>query len=293
LLRELDRVYQDPKAQPNTGAVSLYRRYYKLETDRRKKDRSLWAIARVYESARDTTSMVKAYDEWRRGYGRDAGNEQDYVFTYFNTAKIYEKKGSTKAADTARKDTIKAWETVGKPQGTPTAEMAAEMEFYYAEEHYKAKVEPFKFTWPKKASEKNVTDTLNAFDRLNDGGTDKFVALGKYQSPLFGFAALVRIGDIQFFSAQKMINAPMPKEIEALAVKNPAVFDAWQSRVEELVQPKSDAAIAQWKKVVGAAKDQGVKNKWTKLAQERLHDFDNPETNPVLRDDKIGTTETP
>jgi cellulose synthase operon protein C len=296
LLRELDRVYWDPANQPGTGAVSLYRRYHDAESDRRKKDRALWAIARVYESARDHRNLLATYEEWRKAYGRDPGNEQDYVFTYYNTAKIWEKKGVTKAADRARKETMNAWVTVGRPQGTPTAEMAAESEFYDAEAFYKSRVESFAFNWPKQATNKvKVEAALNEFDRLNDTGQKKFQDIGKYRSPIWGAAALVRIGDIQFFSAQKLINAQAPKEILKLDERYPdrGILDAWQSRIEEIVEPKTQTALNQWKKVVSSAKAEGVSNRWTRLAQERLHDFDNAETYPVLRQDKIGTTEIP
>ena len=297
LLRELDRVYKDPKAQPGTGAISLYRKYDKLETDRRKKDRTVWAIARVYESMRDHRSMVQTYGEWRGKYGRDAGNEQDYVFSFYNTIAMYKKKGvQDKTIDKVRQEVLKAWETVGKPTGTPTAEMAAEQEFYFAEKHYVASVERYKFDWPKDSDQaKKVTAALDKFDRVTEGGREKFKAIGKYQSNKFGAGAIVRIGDIEFFAAQKLVNAPAPKKILKLDEKFPdkGILDLWQSRIEEIVEPRSAFAIEQWKKVVQTAKTVGTSNVWTKLALERLHDFDNPELFPVLRADEIGTTENP
>jgi hypothetical protein len=195
-----------------------------------------------------------------------------------------------------RREVIKAWDTVGGPTGTPTAEMAAEMEFYFAENNYKAKVERFKFVWPKDSDNaKKVTAALDRFDNINDDGQEMFQDIGKYQSNKFGAGALVRIGDIQFFSAQKMINAPAPKKILQLDEKYPdkGILNTWQSRIEELVDPKIATGLDQWKKVVASAKSLGVSNEWTKLALERLHDFENPDAWPVLRADKIGTTENP
>jgi len=293
LLRELDRVYKDPRNQRNTGAISLYRRYNQLETDRRKKDRAVWAIARVYESMRDVRSMEKAYADWRKTYGRDPGNEQDYVFTFYNTAKKWEEKGVSKSADKARRETIKAWETVGKPTGTPTAEMAAEMEFHYAEAFFQNRFEKFTFRWPKKSTQKNVEKALDEYDQLTAKAQEGFLALAKYESPIYGAAALVRIGDIQLNSAQRLITAPVPKEIERLDEKYPSrgILDTFLSRIEELVQPKQDQAALQWKKVVQTARAAGVSNEWTDLALERLHDFVSPDEFPVLRPPLIGTTE--
>jgi tetratricopeptide (TPR) repeat protein len=294
LLRELDRVYKDPKNQPGTGAVSLYRRYYELETDRRKRDRTVWAIARVHESERDMRAMIDAYGEWRREFGRDAGNEQDYVFTFYNTAKMWEKRGA-KEADPARRDTISAWADVGSPKGTPIAEMAAEFEFYYAEQDYQKSFEPFKVKWPKKESDEAIKKTLDDFDAFAETTLNKFAAVGKYESPLYGFAGLVRVGDVRYFHGQKLIDAPPPVSIQKLDEKYPdrGILNSYLSNIEQRVQPLLDEGIRQWKKVTTAAKDQGVNNKWTRLAQERLHDFVSPDEFPVLRDDLIGGTETP
>jgi TolA-binding protein len=295
LLRELDRVYQDPRAQPKTGAISLYRRYLSVEPDRRKQDRALWAVARVYESMQDYRAMTDTYDEWRRKFGRDPGNEQDYVFTYYNEAKAWAKKGVTRAADGARRETIKAWDTVGRPEGTPTASMAAELEFHYAEEFYNQRFERFKFSWPTNPTEKNVNRNLDNYDKLVTQAQEGFTGIGKYQDPLYGAAALVRIGDLQFFSAQALINAPPPKEITRLDERFPdkGILTAWQERIEQIVQPKIDTAVNQWKKVVSTAKAAGISNRWTQLAQERLHDFVNADEFPVLRDELVGTTEHP
>jgi hypothetical protein len=50
------------------------------------------------------------------------------------------------------------------------------------------------------------------------------------------------------------------------------------------VTPLEKQAAEQWVKVVDAGKTQGVANKWTQTAQERLHDFISQDQYPVLRD---------
>ena len=106
---------------------------------------SQWAIARIYESAGDLKNLEKSYAEWRSEYGRDPGNADDYVFTFYNMAKIYEKKGKKKDADNKRKATIAAWSDIGKPAGGPAGTMAAEFDFREAEA-FKVKFDKYKIT---------------------------------------------------------------------------------------------------------------------------------------------------
>src|SRR5690606_17510637 len=129
LLRELGRVYYDPKGQPGTGAASLYRRYADAEKDRRKADRALWAVARVWDAAGDLKLLARAYADWRDRYGRAPGNGDDYVFSYYNLAKAQAKKGQRREAERTKTATIRAWESVGRPRATPGATMAAEFAF--------------------------------------------------------------------------------------------------------------------------------------------------------------------
>jgi hypothetical protein len=284
VIRELDRVYLDPKREPGTGAVSLYRKYEAMEPDRRKKDRASWAIARIWDTAGDVNRLAKAYADWRKKYGKDSGNGNDYVYSYWNLAKKYEKKGNKKGTADMKKATIQAWSTVGQPKGTVASDMAAEFEFEQAEVHYNKKFVPYKITRAL-TTKKQAEATLNTLDKLSQTTRDKYLALAKYQSGPWGLAALARVGDVFYFQALKIAKIPIPKEIEKLDNQHPdkGILAQYMEVLQGMVKPLEDQAKNQWIKVSDTGKSQGIANEWTQLAQERLHDFISQEQFPVQR----------
>jgi tetratricopeptide (TPR) repeat protein len=294
VIRELDRVYSDPRGAPGTGAVSLYRKYEAQEKDRRKKDRAAWAVARIWDTANDTGKLSAAYADWRKKYGKDSGNSDDYVYSYWNLAKKLEKKGSRSATSDAKRATIAAWSTVGQPKGTAAADMAAEYDFEQAEAQYNGKFTPFKI---KKAltTKKEADRTLDALDKLSQQTRDRYLSLSKYQSGPWGLAALVRVGDTFYFQALKIAEIPLPNEIKKLQLRAPDkdIEGQYLLVLQGLVKPLEDQAKQQWVKVTDAGKAQGIANQWTQLAQERLHDFISQEQFPVQRDSLKEGTEKP
>lgn len=294
LLRELDRVYQDPRGQKGTGAASLYARYAELEPDRRKADRARWAVARVWRQAGNLNQLERAYTQWRREYGRDPGNGDDYVFTFYDLAKQNEKKGNSRAANKFKSETLKAWNDVGQPKGTAASDMAAEFAFEQAEAYYDKQFTPHKI---KRAptTKKQADRVLDELDALANRTKQKYLDLAKYESGPYGLAALVRVGDVLFFQGLKIAEIPVPKDIERLDARAPeqGILFQYQDAIAALVKPLEEAAKVQWVKVVDAGKQQGVSNEWTQLAQERLHDFVSQDEFPVLRPALREGTETP
>lgn len=294
LLREIDRVYKDPSRQPGTGAASLYKTYADLETDARKRDRAYWQIAQVWRSAGDARKMDAAFAEWRRKFGSDEGNATDYVMSFYLTAKLYEQKGYKKDSQSMRDATIKAWEKVGRPQQNEAADMAAEFAFRIAEDNYLGKFDPWKIKRAPR-TEKEAKQVLDDLNKISDEAKAKYDALAQYSSSFWSQAALVRVGDVRFFQALKLQQAPVPKEIEKLDAKYPEkeILLRYEEAIEQKVKPLTDAAKTQWQRVAEAAKRAGVSNKWTKLAQERLHDFVSQDEFPVLRDELVSGTTRP
>lgn len=290
VLREIDRDYGG-----KTGAISLYRRYLREEPDRRKQDRALWAIARVYTDMGNERKAIDTYEEWRRKYGNDVGNDDDYVFTFYKSAQLHEKRNSNRAANRARRATIDAWEKIGSPKGTRSAEMAAEYAFYFAEQKYKTEFERFKIRRVPSSPEQ-AKKILDRLDALTFATRDEYTAISRFETPYWGLAALVRVGDTLFYSGQKVLEAPVPKNIERLDRKYPEkgiLFQYKDKLRQSLVDPKQDAAKEQWIKVVDAARQAGVSNEWTELALRRLHDFVSAEEYPVIRDGLVEGTEVP
>ena len=294
VIRELDRVYVDPKGQPGTGAVSLYKKYEAQETDRRKKDRAAWSVARIWDTAGENGKLSAAYADWRKKYGKDSGNSDDYVYSYWNMAKKYEKRGSKSDTANAKKATIRAWGEVGSPKGSAASDMAAEFEFEQADAAYNAKFANYKIGRAPK-TKKEADKVLDALDNLSKQTRERYLGLSKYQSGPWGLAGLARVGDVFYFQALKIAEIPVPKEIEQMDAKYPDknILSQYMEVLQGLVKPLEDQAKQQWIKVVDAGKAQGISNKWTQLAQERLHDFISQEQFPVQRESLKEGTEKP
>jgi len=101
--------------------------------------------------------------------------------------------------------------------------------------------------------------------------------------------AIVRLGDISFFAGQKLLEAPVPKEITRLDEQYPdqGVLANYQTALEEQVQPNTDAARDQWLKALQTAKTAGVANAWSKLASQRLNSYIAADLYPTQRDELI------
>lgn len=293
-IRELDRVYKDPRSAPGTGAASLFQRYAALETDSRKADRALFSVARVWKGAKNYNLEERAYTAWRSKYGMLPINSDDYVFSFYDMAKQYEKIGNKRATDKAKKATLSAWTKVGSPKATAASDYAAEFAFAEADAYYNRTFTPFKIKRApktKKEGDKVIGDLV----RLADNAQQKFNDLSRFESGPWGLAAVVRVGDIRFFQALKIAEIPTPKEIIRLDDQNPDqdILIQYEDVIAGLVKPLEEQAKIQWEKVTNVGKNQQISNEWTQLAQERLHDFVSQDEFPVLRTELREGTETP
>ena len=293
LMRELDRVFRDPRGQKGTGAASLYKRYSDAEPDRRKSDRALWAIARIWGQAGDIRAQTKAYADWRGRYGKDQGNGDDYVFSFYDLAKKYEKKGQRTNASREKTKTISAWQAVGSPSKTPAATMAAEFTFEKADAAKKA-FDRYKIARAPR-TKKEADSALAKLDSLADAAVARYQDLAKYNSAIWSLAALVRIGDVRFFQGLKIKEIPAPKDLIKLDNKYPDkdILIQYEEALDSKVKPLENQARTQWERVVNAGKTQRVSNDWTRLANERLHDFVSQEEFPVIREALSEGTEKP
>jgi hypothetical protein len=274
----------------NKRAIDLYRQYEREVTERREKDRALWSVARIYRSAGDTGNMADSLDAWRRKYGGDAGNEKDFVASYYDLSKAFEKKKSTSAAEKAGQDTIAAWRAKGAVKGSDGAKMAGEWGLYFAEERF-AKFAAYRIT--DRAS--TDADAKRLRDKLTKETTatqDVLKALDDYGVAEVSMAAKVRYGETLAMFADKLVNMPTPKFILDGAKKNPDVISIWEETLGNQLKKYVNEARKQWEEVVGLAKTAGVSNKWSQLALENLgREF--PDEFSVLHQELFTGTEAP
>jgi tetratricopeptide (TPR) repeat protein len=270
-------------------AVELYNQYGGVEPDRRKKDRAQWSIAGIHRQQGDINAMTAAYDRWRARYGRDAGNEDDYVASYYETAAVNKRKGRAAAAKTAGQATIDAWKARGSIKNSKGAKMAGEWQLQLAEDWYATSWEPYQL--------KTAARTLNEakaqaaqLDRLKTQAEDRYLALDPYGVVEYSMAAKVRFGDIQYGAAQKIADAPIP--VPVARSNNDEVIGAYETQRDANLKRKLDEAKLQWTEVYELAKKGGISNKWSRKALENLgREF--PGEYTPLRQEIIQGTDAP
>ena len=284
-LAELDRDFKQ--------AVDLYNKYDREESDRRNKDRALFAIARIYRSARDVGNMTSAYDRWRKLYGKDNGNADDYVQSYYDTAMLWKSKGTTRNAEAAGQQAIDAWRAVGAAKNTRGAKLAGEWALYFAEKHFTTKFQPYKITESAKTVDRMKQLKTN-LEKVTTEAQDKYLVLDDFGVAEYSMAAKVRFGETLSEFAIKLAGAPTPKFILDLDRKNPdaGAVAAYEDGLSQNLAKYVDQAKAQWVEVVDLAKRSGVSNKWSQLALENLNrEF--PDEFPVLHQELFTGTEAP
>jgi tetratricopeptide (TPR) repeat protein len=274
-------------------AIDLWGQYQRIEPDRRKQDRALWSVANINRQQGDVNSMTENLDRWRAKFGKDSGNADDFVKSFYDTAKLLHLKGRTPQAKAAEQQTIDAWKKMGSAKNTPGAKMAAEYALDDAEEFYAKTWTPVKVTKQITATNVNqVKAQIEAQKQSIEGprkkAEDKYIGLDQYGVLDASMAAKVRFGDIQYDRAQKIADIPAPKILE----KNPDVLAQFEQQRDEALKKDLAEAMKDWQDVVDAAKQGGVSNKWSQHAAEELARED-PEHFHTLRQELIQGTDTP
>ena len=268
-------------------AIDLYTQYGRVEPDHRKQDRAVWSIGGIYRQSGDVNSMTETFDRWRRVYGKDAGNEDDYVQSFYDTAALRKKKGQTPQAKAAGQETISAWNARGAIKGGRGAKLAGEWQLAQAEENYTNTWSPFAIkTAAKTVAEAKAQNV--SIEKLKKSAEDKYLALDPYGVAELSMAAKVRYADIQYEFGQKIGDAPIPVPV----AKNENAVAAYEAQRDKNLQKFLGEAKSQWQEVYELAKRGGISNKWSRRAQENLgREF--PSEFTSLRQELIQGTEAP
>ncbi|HEU4610648.1 MAG TPA: hypothetical protein VFS15_01170, partial [Kofleriaceae bacterium] len=274
-------------------SVDLYNQYIKIEPDRRKQDRAQWSIAGIYRQSGDVNNMIAAFDRWRSKYGKDPGNEDDYVKSFYDTAELQRKKGKTSAATAAEKATIDAWKQRGAIKNSAGAKMAAEFALADAEAYYAKTWAPFQITKAATSTnlntaKKQIQAQKDSIEKLRKTAEDKYIALDQFGVLEASMAAKVRFGDIQYDRAMKIADIPIPKIIQ----NNGAAVVAFETQRDEQLKKDLDEAKLNWSEVADLAKRGGVSNEWSQHALENLaREF--PDEYKALRQELVQGTDAP
>ena len=268
-------------------AIDLYTQYGKVEPDHRKQDRALWSISGIYRQSGDVNSMIETFDKWRRLYGKDQGNDDDYIQTYYDTAALRKKKGQTPQAKAAGQDTINAWKARGSAKGSKGAKLAGEWQLAQAEEYYSATWSPYEIKKAAKTVAEAKAQNVE-IEKLKTAAEDKYLALDPYGVAELSMAAKVRYADVQYEYGQKIGNAPIPVPV----AKNEAAVAAYEAQRDKNLEKYLGEAKSQWMEVLDLSKRGGLSNQWSRRAQEELgREFPNEFTS--LRQELIQGTDAP
>jgi tetratricopeptide (TPR) repeat protein len=270
-------------------AIELYTQYGAIEPDRRKKDRALWSIAGIYRQQGDINQMTEALDRWRARYGKDPGNEDDYVESYYDVAAANRKKGRAAGAKAAGEAAIVAWKARGSIKNGRGAKLAGEWALQAAEDWYTTKWEPYQLKTAARSLAEAKAQSAQ-LDRLRTQTEDKYLALDAYGVIEYSMAAKVRFGDIQYSAAQKIADAPIPVPVARSG--NEDVVAAYETQRDANLKKKLDDAKLQWSEVYDLAKRGGLSNKWSRKALENLgREF--PAEYTPLRQEIVQGTDAP
>ena len=268
-------------------AAELYAQYQGVEPDRRKQDRAQWSIANLYKTNGDVNSMTDALDRWRARYGRDAGNEDDYVASFYDTATVWKRKGQPTRAEAAGRQAMDAWKARGAKSGSRGAKLAGEWAVYFAEQSYTKNWDTYEI---KKAAA-TIAQAKAQGEELKKkkaAAEDPYLKLDEYGVPDYSMAAKVRYGDIQYDFAQKLANAPIPTPIANV----PDAVATFQNSLDASTKKYLGEAKQDWIDVLDAAKKNGIANQWSRHALENLgREF--PSEFTPLRQEIITGTDAP
>lgn len=321
LLREVDRAYVD-RSKNDLGAISLYKQYANEETDPKKASDGYFRIALIYKKQGKTADMLAAFETWRNKHAKDPTLSPNialnYVMSFYETARA---KKTAKEQAVWWQKTIEAFDRVFNDAAAakttdPTAkaqydkalilarEWAGEAQFRLADKFYREQFEPYKFKWlklnindPKKLAAA-IDASYKQMDDLHEKTIRELLKVGRFQST-WGLAALERIGDVSYFAGDKILTAGLPKEIEKADQQFPDQNFAGQytEQTEQLVRDKfwdpqdtkanPFGAKQYWLLTIETAKNAGISNEWSKLAQQRLNAFIASDLYPVQRDDLL------
>jgi len=209
--------------------------------------------------------MVDALDKWRAKYGRDPGNEDDFVQSYYDTATLWKRKGRTPQAKAAGEDAIKAWKQRGSIKGGRGAKLAGEWDLSFAEDFYQSQWQPLSFKTAARSKAEFEGQTKKLKD-LKTKAEDRFRTLDVYGVAEVTMAATVRYGDVQYDFALKSSDIPIPKIIESV----PSAVEKFEQTRDENLKKFLSEARQSWQLVVDKAKTGGVSNKWSDHALENL-----------------------
>jgi tetratricopeptide (TPR) repeat protein len=275
-------------------AADFYKRYSDTVTDKPvEAAEAHYRACQAYEKLRDTSRTRQCLQDLIRRFGPQPAAGKFVVQSYLKLAVAAEQSGK-------KKDTLDAYKKVRDefvsrrlPPATEEAAAAAKAEFLLTEERFTAfRAKPLKFT----ADQKQVKRTFDAFTNESKSLADDYRRVWDYKDANWTLASFLRMGDVYYEFAQKMIKASddPPADVKAADKKlcrlSPAdcgtLLTQYKDAILTFVTPIEDEAKKQWKATLERASQLGVTNEYVKKARENLSKY-LPDEFPFIKDERI------
>ncbi len=291
-LRDLDRIYYD-RGPSDPGAVTLYMRYAaRPGLTAEQSNRGYLRAAKILVKARDGAALTRLVDEWEGKLGKQKDAAATRVRLQSHLAKVHESNGDLRAASRAFVRVVEAYDASGRKAGSEEAALAAEAQFWMAEDAYSKQLVSYAFRWPDDMNEKEAESRLTALGAAGERAEKEFKAVLRFETT-WSIAARVRMGDVYVLVADKLINAPPPKTLGKLGSQIGAeTLDAFVAQLRTLLQPIYDESAKSWQEALAEADRRGDHGTWARHAREQLNRID-AKKYPVLREEIVIREEQP
>jgi TolA-binding protein len=252
-----------------------------------------YRACQAYEKLRDTTRTKQCLQDLIKRYGSKPEAGKFVVQSYLKLAATAEQSGK-------KKDTLEAYRRVRDefvarhlPPASEEAAAAAKAEFLLTEEKFAAfKARPLKFT----ADQKQVKRAFDTFTADSKALADDYRRVWEYKDATWTLASFLRMGDVYYEFAQKMIKAAddPPADVKAADKKlcrlSPpdcgTLLTQYKDAILGFVTPIEEEAKKQWKATLERASQLGVTNEYVKKARENLSKY-LPDEFPFIKDERI------
>lgn len=229
------------------GAIPLYLDFEKraLQIKDPRAESALWSVALIYEKLGDKKKMLETMKSWRGRYGNSPDTDEvriKVVDSWYRVAKMSNKKADWEQVVAAYVATglAKADESLAIDTASKAAAWAGEAKFMLAEMAYAAGFKKYKLKWKGKFG--RDADFFSAgFDAVATEyarARDAYLEVTQIPS-IWIIAAMVRAGDMAMDARDKIVNAPVPKEVTKLDrdVPDANILGQFKMTLENVAQP--------------------------------------------------------
>jgi hypothetical protein len=283
--REIDRIYYD-RGPTDPGAVTLYRRYAGrpgLTVDQI--SRGYLRAAAILMKARDAGGQARLVVVGAR-LGKQAAAAPYRVRLQHHLARVQEDSGDVRAASRAYARVIEAYDASGRKPGSEEAALAAEAQFWMAEDAYNKQLVPHAFRWPDDRTRRSPGPDRalagSASRRRRNAGRCSAETTGRSRARAWATSTC------GWPTADRRAHARETNTGDIGAT----TLEAFVEQLRKAIQPVYDEATKSWKEALAEAERRSDRGRWARHAREQLNRFE-PDKYPVLREEIIVREEEP